>query len=68
MIYQKSLLEEEPVWFCIAGHFIEIIFPCAFDWARLLPSFKPFCCQSMGDGDVICSLRLVEDPIVIKPG
>lgn len=65
---QQSLQEEKRLWFCIAGHFMEIIAPHASDWDRLLPSFRSFKCHSSGGKATVCSIRIIEHPIVIKQG
>ena len=65
---QKLLPEEERIIFGIAGHLIEMIVPNAFDWEHLLPSFKSFRRYSSDGQEVISSLRVVEQPIVIESG
>ena len=68
MMNQKLLPEEERILFCIAGHILEVTVPGTFDWECLLPSFKPFRCDSTGGQEVVCSLRVVEQPIAVEPG
>ena len=63
---QKLLPEEKLLLFCIAGHLMELTVPVTFDWERLLPSFKPFICHSSDGKKVICSVRIVNQPIVIE--
>ena len=67
MVNQKLLPEKEHILFCIAGHIMEVIVPDTFDWECLLPSFKSFKCDSSNGQKVICSLQVVEQPIVIEP-
>ena len=67
MINQRSLPEEELLLFCIAGHIMEVTVPNALDWEQVLPSFKPFRSYSSERQNVICSIRIVEQPIVIEP-
>lgn len=48
--------------FCVAGHFMEVIVPSAFDGERLLPSFKSFKREDSGGKETMCSVRVVEQP------
>ncbi|MDR1527485.1 MAG: phosphoenolpyruvate carboxykinase [Dysgonamonadaceae bacterium] len=63
---QKSLQEEERFWFCIAGHFMELVVPRTFDWEGLLLSFKPFKSYASNGKVAMCSIRVVEQPIAIE--
>ena len=67
MMNQRSLPEEKFILFCIADQLMEVIVPAIFDWEQVLPSFRPFRCDSSGSRKVICSIRLVEQPIIIEP-
>ena len=64
---QRPLPEEELLLFSIAGHIMKVTVPSALDWEQVLPSFKPFRIDSSGGGKVICSIRVIEQPIVIEP-
>jgi hypothetical protein len=67
MMNQTSLPEEKRMLFCIAGHFMEVIVPLTFDVERLLPSFKPFKCDSSEGKEIMCSVRVIEQPIAVEP-
>ena len=66
MIERKTLPEEKRVWFSIATHIMEVISPETFDLEQLLPSFKPFGCDSTGGKEVMCSIRIIEKPVDIE--
>jgi hypothetical protein len=62
MMNQKSLPETKRMLFRIAGHLMAVIVPPAFDGERLLSSFKPFGWEGAGEENVMCSLRVIEQP------
>ena len=68
MIDQKLLPDEKCVLFCIATHLMKMVIPETFNWERLLPSFKPFRCDSAAGKEVICSIRVVKEPIHVEQG
>lgn len=63
MKVRKTLTDEEHIFFCIAGHIMDMAIPDAFDWEQLLPSFSDFRCSFSEKQDVMCSIRIVEKPI-----
>jgi len=56
---------EKRVLFCIADHLIEVFIPESFERKRLLPAFQPFRCDFPDNREVICSIRVAENPIDI---
>ena len=63
MIDRKILTDEEHIFFCIAGHTIDVEIPDTLDLERLLPSFRPFRCNMSEERKAMCSIRIVEQPI-----
>ena len=59
-------MEKERLIFRIAGHGMEVVMPETFAWEQLLPAFKDFKCDSTTGKEVICSIRIIEQPIDIK--
>ena len=53
--------------FRIADHNMEVVIPDTVDWEQVLPAFKPFRCDSLAEKETICSVRITEKPIDIKP-
>ncbi|MDR0795875.1 MAG: phosphoenolpyruvate carboxykinase [Tannerella sp.] len=59
--------DEECISFRIASHRMQLVVPAgAFAWQTLLPSFKPFECDSTGVDNAMCSIRVVDQPIGIN--
>ena len=63
----ESLKKEKSVLFCIADHGMEVVIPDTVDWEQVLPAFKPFRCDSLAGKEAICSVRILERPLGIKP-
>ena len=67
MINRKLLPKEERLSFCIADHGMEVVIPDTVDWIQVMPAFQPFKCDSTAGKETICSIRVIEEPIDIKP-
>ena len=68
MIDQEIFTKDKQNSFCIAGLMMDVIVPEKFDLEQLMPSLKPFRCDSTDQKNAICSLRIVAHPIEIEPG
>jgi hypothetical protein len=63
MIDSDLLQREQRVWYRIAGHQIALMLPDGVSADRLFPSFRPFRCESDGQQQAICSIRLLDQPV-----